>query len=201
LKPRQYYQVNKYTFESLFNETANLINFLVLEFQRLLFAEKISHTVVAFIVSFISYNLVQFIPLWSLVLVGTILAFGLPPLYLRNQQLIDKHISQAQHIAAEKVNYAKDIAGERVATVSERAKLVTSEWGKRAGVELPWSPKSTTSAAPHRTPTKPVAARATGVETLKGINVPQGVPQGTPEKKIDPAKVPLPDTPAPVAGS
>lgn len=182
MKPRQYYQVNKLTFDALFLEISNILNFLVLEFQRLLFAENISHTAIAFVISFLAYKLVRFIPLWALALTGTILAFSLPPLYLRNQELIDHHISNAQNLAAEKVKYAQDVAGHHVGVASEKAKVVTSEWGKKAGVELPWSPKS--------------QAKSSGVSKLETLNVPQTTPQ---KRVVDPATVPLPETPAPAA--
>ena len=189
LKPRQYYQLNKNTFDILFNEIANVFNFMVLEFQRLLFAEKTSHTAVACIISFLAYKLVRYIPLWALALMGTVLAFSIPPLYLHNQQLIDRHILQAQNMAAERAAYAREMAGQQVGAVSDKAKHVTSEWGRKAGVELPWSPSKPYSAAPS-------GAKATGIESLKGLNVPQATPQ---QRKVDPTKVALPETPAPVA--
>jgi len=190
LKPRQYYQVNKNTFDVLFSEIANVSNFVVLEFQRLLFAEKTSHTAIAFVTSYLAYKLVRYIPLWGLTLIGTVLAFSLPQLYLQNQEVIDRHISQAQDMAAEKVTIARDMAGEKVGVVSERVQVVTSEWGKKAGVELPWSP--TKAPVPS---TKTPAAHATGIESLQGLNV----PQATPQRRVDPLNVPLPETPAPVA--
>jgi len=200
LKPRHYYQVNKDTFDILFAEIANVSNFFVLEFQRLLFAEKTSHTAVAFVISFLAYKLVRYIPLWGLSLIGAILAFALPPLYLRHQEVIDKHIEQAQNIAAEKVKMAQDMAGEKVGVVSERARSVTSEWGKKAGVELPWSPTkatagpaTTTTTTSTTSTTKADPARASGVDSLQGLNV----PQGTPQRRVDPVNVPLPETPAP----
>ena len=179
----------------LFSELANVANFLVLEFQRLLFAEKTHHTALAFVISFLSYKLVRFIPLWGLALMGTIMAFTIPPLYLRNQELIDRHIHTAQSLAAEKAAHARNMAGQQVGAVSERAKVVTSEWGKKAGVELPWSPKKSFAGAPVNvaTPATKGASSASGVDSLAGLNV----PQTTPQKRVDPAKVPLPDTPAP----
>jgi hypothetical protein len=199
LKPHQYYQVNKNTFDVLFSEIANVSNFFVLEFQRLLFAEKTAHTAVAFVISYLAYKLVRYIPLWGLTLVGATMAFTLPPLYLRNQEVIDQHIAHAQNMAAEQANYARNMAGEKVGVVAERARVVTSDLGKKAGVELPWSPTkapATTATTTHTTTTsvKPVG-QATGVNTLQGLNV----PQGTPQRRIDPANVTLPETPAPVA--
>lgn len=204
LKPAQYYQVNKNTFDVLFSEIANVSNFFVLEFQRLLFAEKTSHTAAAFLISFLAYKLVRYIPLWGLTLIGATMAFALPPLYLRNQKIIDQHIAQAQNLAAEKANYARNIAGEKVGVVAERARVVTSDLGKKAGVELPWSPSkaaatTTTTTTTAKNPTtatsvKPVG-QASGVSTLQGLNV----PQGTPQMRVDPAHVVLPETPAPVA--
>jgi len=188
LKPRKYYQVNKNTFDVLFNEIANVSNFFVLEFQRLLFAEKTSHTAVAFITTYLAYKLVRYIPLWGLTLIGTVLAFTLPLLYLRNQEVIDHHIMQAQNLAAEKASAARDMAGERAGFVTERVQVVTSDWGRKAGVELPWSPTK------HDAKVVPTG-HATGIESLKGLNV----PQTTPQKRVDPMNVPLPDTPAPVA--
>lgn len=196
MKPRQYYQVNKHTFDVLFNEIANVVNFLALEFQRLVFAEKPSHTVVACVVSFISYKLVRYIPLWGLALIGTILAFSLPLIYLRNQEVIDKHISHAQSLAAEKAALARDTANQHIGVATERAKAVTSEWGKKAGVELPWSPgKAAPASAKPAGPSTVVggsAPGATGIAGLAGLNV----PQATPQKRVDPARVPLPETPA-----
>lgn len=196
LKPRQYYQVNKNTMDVLFGEIANIANFLVLEFQRLLFAEKTHHTGLAFVISFLAYKLVRYIPLWGLALMGSIMAFTVPPLYLRNQEVIDHHISNAQNLAAEKAAYARNVAGQQVGVVSERAKTVTSEWGKKAGVELPWSPsKSPVAPAKITNPSSTMGpSSATGVDSLHGLNV----PQTTPQKRVDPAKVPLPETPAPV---
>jgi Reticulon len=199
LKPRRYYQINKSALDVFFVELANVANFLVLEFQRLLFAEKTSHTAVAFLVSYIAYKLVRYIPLWCLALMGTIIVFAAPPLYLLNQEVIDKHILQAQSIAAEKAAYARHMAEAQVGAVSERAKTVTSEWGRKAGVELPWSPSKTSPpAAPASTATTskaPVQGSSTGIEALSGLNV----PQTTPQKRVDPHKVPLPETPAQAA--
>jgi hypothetical protein len=199
LKPRRYYQVNKNTFDVVFGELANVLNFIVLEFQRLLYAEKTSHTAAACVISFIAYILVRYIPLWSLALMGTVFAFAAPPLYLRNQEIIDKHILQAQNLAAEKAAYARNVAGAQVDAVSERAKVVTSEWGKKAGIELPWSPTKTSApAVPASTATTsktPVKGSSTGVEALQGLNV----PQTTPQKNVEPHKVPLPETPAQAA--
>ena len=102
----------------------------------------------------------------------------------------------AQSLAAEKAAYARDVAGQQVGVVSERAKFVTSEWGKKAGVELPWSPTKSPAAPPKVTTTSSTMgpSSATGVDSLHGLNV----PQTTPQKRVDPAKVPLPETPAPV---
>ena len=124
------------------------------------------------------------------------MAFTVPRLYLRYQKVIDHHVLQAQNLAAEKAAIARDMAGEKVNVVSERAKTVTSEWGKKAGVELPWSPSKTPPKTTTATATGNVgSARASGIESLQGLNV----PQATPQKRVDPAKIPLPETPAPVA--
>jgi Reticulon len=167
-----YYQVNKVVFDALFNELANVTNFLVLEFQRLLFAENTAHTAAAFLISFLAYKSVRFIPLWSLTLIATTVAFSLPALYLRNKARIDKHLSDVQTLATEKASIARDLASEKVGFVSQRAKVVTSEWGKKAGVQLPWSPKKK---VPEKTP----------ADNLQGLNVPQGSPSRKVEAVVD----------------
>jgi len=196
MKPRQYYQVNKNTFDVLFNEVANVFNFFVLEFQRLVFAEKTSHTAVACVISFIAYKLVRYVPLWGLALTGTVLAFALPPIYFMNQEVIDHHIQHAQSLAAEQAAMARDMANQHIGVATDKAKAVTSEWGKKAGVELPWSPGKTGPTSATAGPSTVVGGKtpgATGISSLAGLNV----PQATPQKRVDPAAVPLPDTPAP----
>jgi hypothetical protein len=196
MKPRQYYQVNKNTFDVIFNEISNVFNFIVLEFQRLVFAEQTSHTAVACVISFIAYKLVRYVPLWGLALTGTILAFAIPPIYLLNQEVIDHHIQHAQSLAAEQAAMARDMANQHIGVATDRAKTVTSEWGKMAGVELPWSPGKTApkpAAAGPSTVVGGKAPTATGISSLAGLNV----PQATPQKRVDPAAVPLPETPAP----
>jgi len=91
---------------------------------------------------------------------------------------------------------ARDVAGEKVSVVSERVQVVTSDWGRKAGVELPWSPTKhdpVTARATVPVGIEPVTGNASGIESLQGLNVPQATPQ-----KRDPVTVPLPDTPAPV---
>ena len=44
-RPRKYYTIPKETIEGVYEDLEQLLNFVLLEFQRILFAENIIHTV------------------------------------------------------------------------------------------------------------------------------------------------------------
>lgn len=44
-RPRKYYTIPKETIEGVYEDLEQLLNFVLLEFQRILFAENIVHTV------------------------------------------------------------------------------------------------------------------------------------------------------------
>lgn len=44
LRPRKYYRIPKETLETLLDDVEQLINFFVIEFQRILFAENVTVT-------------------------------------------------------------------------------------------------------------------------------------------------------------
>jgi hypothetical protein len=45
IRPKRYYTIPKDTLELVLDDVQELINFFVIEFQRVLFAENVSHTV------------------------------------------------------------------------------------------------------------------------------------------------------------
>lgn len=95
VRPKRYYTIPRDSLDRLYEELHALLNFFVLEFQRILFAENIFATIVvrihresfpnarplltnkflrflqAFFASFIGYFLIKYIPFWALLLLST----------------------------------------------------------------------------------------------------------------------------------
>lgn len=134
--PQDYFTVSREAMNPIFNEVFSLLNFGVTEFQRLLFARNVRHTSIAFVASFVAYNLIKFLPLWALTMIGIVLAFTLPPVYIRHQQTIDAHINQASELGAAHYNNAVDAASKHASVASEKVKLVAIDLGNKAGVDV-----------------------------------------------------------------
>ena len=68
IRPKKYYTIPRETLEASLEDVEQLINFFVIEFQRILFAENITASFAAFFAAFISYWLIKFTPLWVRIL-------------------------------------------------------------------------------------------------------------------------------------
>jgi len=70
VRPQRYYKIPRENLEMFFAEVHEFLNFIVLEFQRILYVERLSHTIAAFIISFITHYLIKYLPIWGLLLLG-----------------------------------------------------------------------------------------------------------------------------------
>jgi len=70
VRPRKYFTIPKASLERLLDDVEQLINFFVIESQRIVFAENVFVTVSAFFASLVSYFLIKFVPLWGLTLIA-----------------------------------------------------------------------------------------------------------------------------------
>ena len=131
-RPKKYYTIPREALESSLEDVEQLINFFVIEFQRVLFAENVVHTVAAFFAAFISYWLIKFVPFWGLCLIGTNIVFLGPLIYLSNKELIDGQLEHAGNLASEQSKQFKDLAGHHVSRATESAKTYTSEYTSKA---------------------------------------------------------------------
>lgn len=122
--------------DPIFNEVFSLTNFAVSEFQRLLFVRNVQHTSVAFVLSFVAYNLIKFLPLWALTMIGIVLAFALPPIYIQNQAAIDAQFNKASEMGSAHFNNAKEAASKHASAASEKARLTAIDIGNKAGVDV-----------------------------------------------------------------
>lgn len=127
LRPRQYYTIPRENLEIIFAEAHDFLNFVVLEFQRVLFVEHLGYTIASFVLSFVGYFLIKYLPLWSLVLLADIALFTLPLIYLQNQELIDAQIARVSAIMNQHVQNAKGLAGKHTADYMNKARAYSND--------------------------------------------------------------------------
>ncbi|KAI5257436.1 hypothetical protein E4T42_00927 [Aureobasidium subglaciale] len=144
MRPRKYYTIPRETLEASLDDVEQLINFFVIEFQRIMFGENVFVTVAAFFITFISYFLVKIMPTWGLALLFTTLIYTVPLIYINNREVIDAQIENAstmvneqtqqiRTIAAEQTQHATDIAKSTATDLSNRASELIGQAKQRAG--------------------------------------------------------------------
>ncbi|KAK4185080.1 Reticulon-domain-containing protein [Podospora australis] len=124
LRPRQYYTVPKENLDALIGDVNELINFFVIESQRILFAENISASAAAALAAFLSYYLVKIVPYWGLALIATSVVFIAPLIYTSNQELIDSQLHHASEIIQEQTHQIRGLVQKN----TEQATQVTKEY-------------------------------------------------------------------------
>jgi hypothetical protein len=127
LRPNRYYTVPRESLERFFEQLHELVNFFVLEFQRVIFAENIFATVAAFVASFFGYFLIKYIPFWTLLLLTTVTAFTAPLIYINNQELIDDQIRRASEMANAQFDSTKKLTGKYAEDAAARARATATE--------------------------------------------------------------------------
>lgn len=131
-RPKRYYTIPRETLEASLDDVEQLINFFVIEFQRILFAENIVHTITACAAAFISYWLIKIVPLWGLSLISTSVIFLGPLIYINNKELIDGQLTQAQDIVNAQAAQAKGLASYHTSQYSETVKQYAGEYTAKA---------------------------------------------------------------------
>ncbi|KAF1940284.1 hypothetical protein EJ02DRAFT_456123 [Clathrospora elynae] len=111
-RPRQYYTIPKASLERMTDDVEQLINFFVIESQRIVFAENVYVTVAAFFASLISYFLIKFVPLWGLSLIATVFTFLGPLVYIQNKEAIDGQIEKGYNVANQQAQQVKGLANQ-----------------------------------------------------------------------------------------
>ncbi|KAK5998444.1 Reticulon-like 1-like protein [Cladobotryum mycophilum] len=174
-RPRKYFTISKEAVDGLMGDVHELINFFLIEGQRIFFAENVSTSAAACVTAFLTYYLIKIVPYWGLAILGTTLAFFVPLVYSSNQELIDQHLKnaseainaqtaqvrtaaqkQADHLAAVGKQYAGDYTGKVQDILRGRT---VSPSGKTKVPEFPSPPTEEPKAAGLSVPTEePVAA-------------------------------------------
>ena len=131
-RPKRYYTIPREALESSLEDVEQLINFFVIEFQRVLFAENVTHTVLACITAFLSYYLIMVVPFWGLCLIGTTCVYMIPLIYTTNQELIDHHLSNAQDVVNQQTSQLSDLASQHTKAASDTMKQYAGDYSAKA---------------------------------------------------------------------
>ncbi|KAL2410799.1 hypothetical protein ABEF95_001248 [Exophiala dermatitidis] len=132
VRPRRYYKIPKETLEASLDDLENLINFFVIEGQRIVFAENVPVTAAAFLSAFVTYYLIKLLPFWGVALVAANVAFLGPLIYLENRELIDAQLEHAGHIINQQTHQIKDLTAQHTSKGLESVKQYTGTAAAKA---------------------------------------------------------------------
>ncbi|KFY18081.1 hypothetical protein V491_04865, partial [Pseudogymnoascus sp. VKM F-3775] len=132
IRPRKYYTLPKSTLDAMTGDLDELINFFVIESQRLLFAENVLASGAALLSAFISYHLVKIVPLWGLALIGTSVLFLGPLIYKTNKALIDGQIEQLSEIVNAQTTQVRQIASQHASNAAATTKMYVGDYSAKA---------------------------------------------------------------------
>lgn len=132
LRPKKYFVVSRETLDALIGDVHELINFFVIEAQRILFAENIGASAAAFVAAFLSYYLVKIVPYWGLAIIGTTATFMIPLLYTSNQELIDAQLKHASEIVNSQTAQVRTAANQHTAHFAELTKQYMGDYSAKA---------------------------------------------------------------------
>ncbi|KAJ5544492.1 hypothetical protein N7535_007109 [Penicillium sp. DV-2018c] len=176
-RPRRYYTVPKETVEAVLEDLEQLVDFFLIEFQRVLFAENVMHTVLAFTAAFTGYWLIRFVPFWGLAVIAVTTTYFTPLIYISNREVIDEQIQNLQDIIHSQTNQIRDLAGERTSQATGLMKQYVGEYSSKAqeiiGSRRSASPEMTKTASPVKPETVYESAKT---EPLADLNAPVAEP-------------------------
>lgn len=186
MRPRRYLTVSRATIDKVIGDVHELINFFVIEAQRILFVENIGASAAvsfprktalfwltlthvnlqAFVTAFLSYHLIKLVPYWGLAVIATTVAFFVPLVYTTNQELIDNHLKNAFEAINAQTAHVRSVAQKQADHIATMGKQYAGDYtgkvqemlrGRGAASPSPVSsPKQPTSATPIKQPEFPV---------------------------------------------
>ncbi|RMZ73814.1 cell lysis [Pyrenophora seminiperda CCB06] len=126
-RPRQYFTIPKASLERMTDDLEQLVNFFVIESQRIVFAENVYVTVTAFFTSLLSYFLIKFVPLWGLALISTVITFLGPLVYIKNKDVIDAQLEKGYNIANQQAQQVKGLANQHAGNAMKTVQGYTQQ--------------------------------------------------------------------------
>ncbi|KHN98178.1 cell lysis protein-like protein [Metarhizium album ARSEF 1941] len=191
MRPRHYWTVSRSTIDSMIADFHELVNFFVIEAQRILFVENVGASVAAGIAAFVSYHLIKLVPYWGLAVIATTVAFFVPLVYTCNQELIDQHIKTASDAISAQTAQVRSVAQKQADQLTTMGKQYAGDYTGKVQEML----RSRGAAAPSGPPKQP--APVARMKKPDFPNPPTEEPQSTktaePEGKI-PEKPVIPET-------
>ncbi|GJC77993.1 cell lysis protein [Colletotrichum tofieldiae] len=151
LRPRRYYVIPRETLDAAIGDVHELVNFFVIEAQRIVFAENVGASAAAFIGAFIAYYLVKIVPFWGLSLIATTALFMVPLLYTSNQELIDAQLNRAGEVINQQTSQFRTVASKHTAEATNITKQYVGDYTAKAQQLLgrrSASPEASRSPAP-----------------------------------------------------
>lgn len=134
--------------EATLDDVEQLINFFVIESQRVVFAENIlvtaavsshgccvygfTNLIQVFVATFLSYYLVKLLPFWGMALLGASVIFLGPLVYVLNKDLIDSNLEYAGKVVTEQTQQVRDMAGQHTGKALESARSYAGEYAGAA---------------------------------------------------------------------
>lgn len=128
VRPRRYWTVSRELIDGAVGDVHELINFLVIEAQRILFVENIAASIAAAVFAFVSYHLTKVVPYWGLSVIGTVLAFIAPLIYINNKELIDHHLKNASDVVGAQTQQVRSVAQQQVDQVATLGKQYAGDY-------------------------------------------------------------------------
>lgn len=132
VRPKKYFTIPKASLERLLDDVEQFINFFVIESQRIVFAENVYVTGLAFFASLISYFLIKFVPLWGLTLIATTVAYLGPLIYIKNKDVIDAQLNRASTLATQQASQIRDLAAQHTGNAAKTFQNYAGEYTHKA---------------------------------------------------------------------
>ncbi|KAI1177479.1 Reticulon-domain-containing protein [Nemania sp. FL0916] len=132
VRPRRYYTVSRETTDALIGDVHELVNFFVIEAQRIFFAENVAVSAVAAVGAFISYFLAKIVPYWGLALIGTTVLFLAPLIYTTNQELIDHYMKEGSDLVSSQTEQLRQVASKHTSQATEITKQYMGDYTAKA---------------------------------------------------------------------
>ncbi|KFY81997.1 hypothetical protein V500_10918 [Pseudogymnoascus sp. VKM F-4518 (FW-2643)] len=166
IRPRKYYTLPKSTLDAMTGDLDELINFFIIESQRLLFAENVLASAAALFSAFLSYHLVKIVPLWGLALIGTSVLFLGPLVYTTNRELIDGQIEQLSQIVNAQTTQVRQMASQHASNAAATTKMYVGDYSAKAQ-EIIGRARSSSPADRKTVPATESPVATTGVTSSK----------------------------------
>ncbi|GAP93468.1 putative cell lysis protein [Rosellinia necatrix] len=136
LRPRRYYTIPRETLDAMIGDIHELVNFFVIEAQRIVFAENVTVSSAAALSAFFSYFLAKIVPYWGLALLGITVLFMAPLIYATNQELIDHYVKEGSDMINSQTEQLRQVASERTLHATEITKQYMGDYTAKAQMML-----------------------------------------------------------------